>query len=403
MSTLDALHPADQLALQKCLAVEPVWSSMETASAALDLKPNMMLHAGPPFTDRSQVTTPIAHSAAVAAVFEGLATSLEAGLQNVRTGQIELHPAQDHAVVTPLAAVVSPSMVLHEVVDAAAPGNRSWAPINGGGDRAAPRLGLCNTEALEHLRWLHGPLAETLRLCVDEPIPLLPLAVAGIRAGDDCHGLTRTATAALSSTLVRRLGTADNAVGLASFLDAGPSFFLNLWMASVKCMMLAAEETPQASVLTAAGGNGAHTGVQVAGLAKHWFTADARAPVGDLGGHSSDRALGAIGDSAVLDAMGFGAMAFNFSPEQRANLGSYLPSDALGLPAALLAGRHPGFGDLNLCVGLCARRVVSHGHAPVVSLGIVDKKGEAGRLGGGIFQPPVYLFEAAVNTLTMPC
>ena len=203
----------------------------------------------------------------------------------------------------------------------------------------------------------------------------------------------------LCSTLVKRLGKTEHAATLERFLHVGPSFFLNLWMAAVKCMMHAAEDTPGASLLTAAGGNGAHMGVQVAGLSGHWLSADADAPHGDLGGYPAERALGAVGDSAVLDAMGFGAMAFNYSPKQRENLGSYLPTGALGLPAVLLAGNHPKFGDLDLRVGLCARSVVEHGQPPVVSLGIVDKQGEAGRLGGGIFQPPLYLFEAAVNRL----
>lgn len=399
MNDTQTLHPADQRALARCLAVEPAWTSLESAATAVGLKPNMMLHAGPPFVQPSEVSKPILHSAAVAAVFEGLATSFEAGLEALRAGEIELHPAQDHGVVTPLAAVVSASMTLQGVRDAAAPGKRSWAPLNGGGHAAAPRLGLCSAEALEHLRWLNGTLAQTLQRCLNEPVALLPIAVAGVRAGDDCHGLTRAATSMLCAMLVKRLGKTEHATTLERFLHAGPSFFLNLWMAAVKCMMHAAEDTPGASLLTAAGGNGAHTGVQVAGLPGHWLSADAGAPHGDLGGYPAERALGAVGDSAVLDAMGFGAMAFNYSPKQRENLGSYLPTGALGLPAVLLAGSHPKFGDLDLRVGLCARRVVEHGQPPVVSLGIVDKQGEAGRLGGGIFQPPLYLFEAAVNRL----
>ena len=66
--------------------------------------------------------------------------------------------------MTPLAAVVSSSMLLHVVADAAgsdaggaAPA--AYAPINGGSGPAM-RLGLRSEAVLEHIRWLNGPMAE---------------------------------------------------------------------------------------------------------------------------------------------------------------------------------------------------------------------------------------------------
>jgi hypothetical protein len=325
-----------------------------------------------------------------------LALGLDAAAGMIRRGEIALAPAQDFSVVTPLAAVVSRSMWLQRVVDAAEPARRKFAPINGGAG-PAPRLGLRTPEALAHLRWLNGPFAETLGAALGEGVPLIPLAAQGLAEGDDGHGRTPAATAALRRLLAPRFG--EGAAAARDFLDKGPSFFLNLWMAATKCILAAADGTPGSSLVTAAGANGAETGLQVAGLPGRWFTAPAAPPEGDLGAMPAARALGAIGDSAVVDTLGFGAMAMAYAPEQKAALARFLPEGGLDLPGLLLQGEHEGFGTLRPRVGLSARAVVRHGRPPVVSLGILDREGTAGRLGGGIFTPPLTLFQEAVDAL----
>jgi hypothetical protein len=110
-----------------------------------------------------------------------------------------------------------------------------------------------------------------------------------------------------------------------------------------------------------------------------------------------DRALGAIGDSAIVDMAGFGAMAMSYAPAQHEVLGGYMPDDGLDLPELLLRKVHPGFGDLEFRTGLCAGDVVASGRSPVISLGILDIQGTAGRLGGGIYRTPMQPFAAALE------
>ena len=112
------------------------------------------------------------------------------------------------------------------------------------------------------------------------------------------------------------------------------------------------------------------------------------------------RALGAIGDSAIVDALGFGAMAMNYAPEQQKNLQAFMPVDGLSLPDRLLSVLHPAFGTLKLKVGMLARTIVDDGREPVVSLGVLDVEGELGRLGGGIYSPPRSMFNDAVSALS---
>ncbi len=397
--TFDIRHPADRRAVDACLAVQPHWTGMLPAADVPGMQPNWLLHAGPAFDDPDSITAPVFNSARVSAVFEGLAADFDEAGQKIRAGDIVLRPAQDLDVVTPLAAVVSASMLLHVVADASDDGRRAFAPVNGG-NGVAPRLGLCSDDALAHLRFLYGTLAPALARVVQQPVDLVALARAGIEAGDDCHGRTPQSTAALVAQLRDALAVDGDGEACLRFLDDGPSFFLNLWMAACKCLLLAARGIDGASVVITAGANGAATGIQLAGAPGRWLTEEAVPPNGRLDGDvDAARALGAIGDSAIVDACGFGAMAMRHAPEQAKAMLAFMPADGMTLSDRLLSGRHPGFGDLDLPLVMTARACVETGTSPVVSLGILDRAGTAGRLGGGIFTQPADLFRRGMLEL----
>ncbi len=397
--TFEISIEADRTAVERVVLARPAWTGMVNCKDATGIADNVLLHAGPPFARPEDITKSILNSARVTAVFEGIARNFDDAERKIADSEILLEPAQDHAVVTPLAAVVSASMQLHEVVDQQDPTIRAFAPINGGSG-PAPRLGQCSDAALDHLRWLYDVLAPALQLSLASPLDLVDIARDAIREGDDCHGRTPAATRRVIEELGPRLGNHDPAGACAGFLDKGPSFFLNLWMAACKCMLLRASNEPGCSVIVSAGANGHETGVQLAGLPGRWFAAAAEPPKGrfdvDL---PAQRALGAIGDSAIVDTVGFGAMCMRHAPEQLRNLSEFMPRDGLSLPDRLLAQVHPGFGELSLPTVLTARACVETGLSPVVSLGILDRDGELGRLGGGIFTQPMVLFEQGVAGL----
>ena len=102
------LHPADRLAFDKAMVTQPVWNRFNTACDAVNLDENILLHAGPAFSNPSKITLPILNSACVAAVFEGLAKNFDEAEAMILASEIILKPSQDHDVVTPLAAVVAP-------------------------------------------------------------------------------------------------------------------------------------------------------------------------------------------------------------------------------------------------------------------------------------------------------
>lgn len=393
------LHPADRLAFDKAMVTQPVWNRFNTAADGVGLAENVLLHAGPAFASPDQVTAPILNSACVAAVWEGLARDFDQAEAMIRAGEIVLKPAQDHDVVTPLAAVVSASMPLHTIYDAWRGQHRIFTPINGG-SRPAMRLGLRSEAVLDHIRWLNTRFLDVLEGGLAEGIALVPLAVVGLMGGDDCHGRTPVAGKALAEELKDRTPNSITDEDALEFLHSSPSLFLNLWMAATKIMMKLAEGIEGSSFVTAAGGNGREVGIQISGRPGEWFTTPATPPIGafdvDL---PQDRALGAIGDSAVVEAFGLGAMAIDLSPEQKKGLGAYLPGDAKARSSGLSVGAHPYFRTLGVDLGSTARGAVAQGAGPVISLGILDRLGEAGRLGGGIYDMPVDPFAAALKGL----
>jgi hypothetical protein len=393
------LHPADRLAFDRAMVTQPVWNRFNTAAEALALPENVLLHAGPAFAAPDQITAPILNSACVAAVYEGIAKDFDQAEAMIMAGEIELKPAQDHDVVTPLAAVVSASMPLHTVYDAWGGLQRVYAPINAG-SRPAMRLGLRSEPVLAHIRWLNTRFLEVLQNGIAEGIALVPLAVVGLTGGDDCHGRTAIATGALVAELKDRTRGGITDSDALEFMASSPSLFLNLWMAATKCMMKLAEGVDGSSFVTAAGGNGREAGIQISGLSGRWFTVPAAPPKGkfevDL---PPDRALGAIGDSAVVEAFGLGAMAIDLSPAQKTALGAYLPGDSPARTTGLSVGTHPYFRSLELRLGSTARGAVAAGAGPVVGLGILDRLGTAGRLGGGIYDMPVAPFAQAMKAL----
>ena len=147
------LSAADRTALERIVAVVPVWRELVPARTAIGLPATTLLHAGPAFDDPAEITRPILNSAAVAAVFEGLAPSFAAAEAMIAGGEIVLRPAQDRGVMMPLASVLSASMLLQVVADAGEPGRKAFAPINGGSGPAL-RLGLPGQPVLDHARWL---------------------------------------------------------------------------------------------------------------------------------------------------------------------------------------------------------------------------------------------------------
>ena len=389
------MEEIDRHALEVMEKVRPVWNGLMRADKSIPIGDRMLLHAGPPVRPKKMAKA-VVNSAIMAILYEGWTDDMEQARSMLLSGEVILKPAQDLGAVVPLASVLSPSM---SVVVVTGGDNRQLKVVStiNGGMRHALRLGLCNLDVLEHLSWLNGVFSEILREAIHEGgIYLIPIADFGLSKGDDCHGRTIASTARLLEQLKSRLVTNRHGQQAVEYIANTPPFFLNLWMAAVKTIMEAAKGLETSSVITAIGGNGIEFGLQLAGLPGRWFTVPAAAPNAVYNpGFSSNNALGAIGDSAVIDTFGLGAMALRLAPAQQKLLDHVLPEDALTLPKQLLVKTHNGFVRNQVLFGMTAARVLEVNNSLLISLGVIDIEGKQGRIGGGIYQPPVQLFSAA--------
>lgn len=373
------MNDATARAVERMLAADPVWTETGTAGERIGLDRHTLLHAGPPFTDPAEICPPILNAAAAALLFEGMADGVGEARALVRSGAVTLRPAQDFGVVTPLAAVVSRSMWLHVVDDVGGSGARACSPLNEGGGPAL-RFGIVSGAVVERLRLLHGAVGPALAGV--GPVALTGIAREAMEQGDELHGRVGVASALLTETLVSRLGGTG---AVCAFLKEAGQFFLNPWMAACKATMLAGDGVPGAALVTAAGGNGVRFGLRLSGMmGEGWASAPVAAPQGPDIGVSRPR-LPAIGDSAVIDALGFGALALDAAPLLRAELGAAAET-AIAAADRLLCADHPVHGRR---VGLDARAVLLGGPVPPVCLAALHAAGEDGIVGRGLaWHPP---------------
>ncbi len=384
--------------------VRPALARIGTAAELLGLPARTLLHAGPPLADPSRPPAVLRASAAVTARHQGWAATPVPGEAVVAECGLHLEPAQSRGCVVPLAALVSCDTPLVEVVDLAGIAPRAWAPIGavGGIDT---RMGVdapATTPAmLARLERRDRFVAPRIAACLSAPLPLWPIAAAGMADGDDLHSRTTGATRALAAALAART---PHDPAWCDEIAATPLFFLTIWMAACRQMLAALERGPRPTLVTRLGGNGEAVGLALAGDPATWHVAPASAPAGPrLPGTDPSLAVSpAVGDSLVIELMGFGGQRLAAAPEPLSVLGPFAPDDHAQRPSrlcALEAGpdlvRHvPALAGLPL--GVDAARVVAEGRTPLACLAMIEAGGTTGLLGRGLWQPPLAPFAQAL-------
>lgn len=348
------------------------WRNVVRRSDALPhLGREVLLHAGPPLD--GPPPAPVRQAAVQALLFEGLADDAPTAQALLATGAVRLLPAQDHGVATPLAQVVSATMPLAEVGDAH---HVAWAPLVEGPPPAL-RFGTTDPAALARLRTMTTlGLARLAPLLQARPVALVPVIAQALAEGDECHGRTGAANQALLARL-DGLAPADHAL-----LAGSPGFVLTILMAAATWRLRHGDAR-----IAAVGGNGLRFGLRLRGDAG-WRAIEATPPTGTrFAQHAGATALGAIGDSAVLDFCGLGGQALAAAPALCDEWQASLPED-LAQRRALVSDAVSGLVD--------PARVAASGQPPLVNLAVLDASGEAGLIGRGWYAPdPALFFPAA--------
>ncbi|AMM34447.1 PF06545 family protein [Sinomonas atrocyanea] len=382
-------------AADRIAGTEPVWTGMAPLAEVLASSADgekVLLHAGPPYASRDEVPQPVLNSALQAIIFEGWAADLAEAAVIFASGQVSMAAAQDHGCLVPLAGIISPSMQLHVIEDPKT-GRVQHAVLNEG-MRNCLRVGMLEPGLVEHQRWLHGPFARWLsdRLTTGGAIGLLQPLEHALRAGDDGHSRTIEGSRLVSAILLAGDSCAFRPEAEAFLADSTP-FALNLWMAAAALSLAAAEGIEGSDAVVRVGGNGVEFGFQVAAEPGHWFTVPSTPPRGPLvEAYRGLSVLGAIGDSAVVDFFGLGGAALRHAPLTLEALADFATDGLLERPERVMEREHP---RLPTRTGASASRIARAGEAPAVLLGMIEGQGLEGRIGGGIFEPPVDAFRRA--------
>ncbi|SMF37176.1 Protein of unknown function [Tistlia consotensis] len=370
--------PATERSFARLIAVEPELSRIAPLAELVPGLPGRTLfHAGPPFADPADLPLPLANGVAAAALHEGWIAGGGELPAALAAGEIRLAPAQDIGLVTPLAFVVGPSVFCLEVRDACAPERRAFSPLNDGPLPDALRLGGGRPAGRAILRELTAAVGPDLAARLAGPLPLLPVIARGLAGGDELHGRLTAAQEAVPGFFGGPLAPASEA-----YLARASQFVLNVLMAAAALMIGAGAGIAGSDLVVASGGNGRDLGWKLAGEPGRWRTAPATRPVGPrLPGHEASSPLPAIGDSAVLDALGLGAACLRFAPELGAGLRGFVDPAYYGVEAhAAFVGPHPALPFEGLKLGLDLTRTR---RCLGIMLGMVGAQGE-GLVGRGI-------------------
>jgi hypothetical protein len=370
---------AIQLSFERLIAASPVMGRIAPLKTFQpDLAAKTLFHAGPPFENVAAAPTPIKNSAAAAAVFEGWHESIDHARAGIEAGEIALQSAQDNGIVTPLAFVAGPSTYCLEVRDENAPERNILSPLNDGPPPHGLRFGRGDEDGLALLRTLAAEVGPDLAQHVNVGVPILPLLATSLAAGDDLHGHL----AALQSRVFDIFGTSISPTSR-DFIEAASQFVLNVVMASAALMIDSGRDVPNSRMVIACGGNGVELGYKLSGAPEAWQKLPANRPIGpQFPALAAAQPLPAIGDSAVIDALGLGAACLRFCPTLKDALDGHINPVFFNKAAhAAYIGPHPALPLPGLRVGLGLERPRE---CLGIMLGMVEETGTHGLIGRGV-------------------
>jgi hypothetical protein len=402
---------ANRKAIARLTAATPKLSAIRTAR---DVWPDLgrtLLHAGPPI-EWPRMCGPMQGAVIGAALYEGWAAGADEAMALAERGGIRFAPCHHAGAVGPMAGIVSPSMPVF-VVENAAGGTTAYATFNEGLGKVL-RFGAYDPEVIDRLRWIERALAPALARALAEArlvIDLRGIVARALQMGDEVHNRNVAATSllfrALAPALARSGVDRATVAAVLDFVDGNSHFFLNLSMAAAKAALMAAHGVPGSSVVTAMARNGVDFGIRVSGLGDRWFVAPAGFPRGlYFTGYSEADANPDLGDSAITETSGLGGFSMATAPAMVEFVGGTAETAraaTLEMYEITLA-RHPAYtlpalGGEGVPAGIDVRAVVDTGVRPVINTGIAHKRAGVGQIGAGIVRAPIGCFDAALLAL----
>jgi hypothetical protein len=407
----DRIERANADAFDRLVGGEPYLVDCRPAREAIALPDRVVLHAGPPL-DWSRACPPMQAAILCAIRYEGWAGDDRGAARLVERGEVRLEPCHHHGVTGPMTGMVTASMPVF-VVENRRYGNRAAATINEGLGKVL-RFGANDDSVIERLRWLAaeaGPLLGAA-LRAAGGIDLRALMAQALRMGDEMHQRNVAASSLLARALMAPLArtAADGPAlpRLAAFMAGNDQFFLNVAMAAGKALADPAGSVRDSTLVHTMARNGTDFGIRVAALGDRWFTAPVNMPVGlYFPGRGPDDANPDMGDSAIVETIGLGAIAMAASPAVARFLGAGGVAEsraATDLMREICHAEHPHFrvpvlDERGTPAGIDVRRVVETGITPMINTGIASREPGVGQIGAGVVRAPLGCFTAALAAL----
>ena len=167
-------------------------------------------------------------------------------------------------------------------------------------------------------------------------------------------------------------------------------------MATGKAIVDAARKDTKGTIVTTMTRNGVDFGIRIAESGDDWYTAPVNTPKGlYFTGFTEADGNPDIGDSAITETVGVGAMAMVAAPGVTRFVGAGGFQDACQThnPTWTI----PTWDFKGTCLGIDIRKVVEKGITPIINTGIAHKKAGVGQVGAGTVRAPLGCFEKALE------
>ena len=404
------IEEGNQKAVEKIFSSEPVLMDIKYAYEAFPCMDRYTVgHAGPPIA-WADMSHPLKGAILCVIQYEGLAKNDLEAEKLVKEGRIKLVPNHHLGAVGPMTGMLSYSMPLFEVVNAAH-GNTAYSTFNEGLGKVL-RFGAGGAEVLERLRWFRDDFAPLMKEAVRilGGINLKVVISKALAMGDEMHQRNIAASAVFLKTILPGLlkctAGKEAILPAVNFLTGNEQFFLNLAMAASKAVMDTCRDIPYCSLVTAMCRNGTEFGIRVSALGDEWFRSPALMPEGlYFPGFSKEDANPDMGDSAIIETLGIGGFAMGAAPAVVKFLGMGSTGQAYRITNEMkkITVREncqfqiPGMNFSGLPTGIDIRKVTEKRILPVINTGIAHKEAGIGQIGAGVVNAPIMCFEKALR------
>lgn len=410
LNKIREINEANEKVITRYRDAQPFLIDVVPAGSVIpELNGKVLLHAGPPIT-YTEMTGPMQGSCVGAMLFEGWAKDEADARCQLETGEVRFIPCHHAHAVGPMGGITShnmPVMVVENRLD----GTRAYCIMNEGIGKVL-RFGAYSQEVVDRLTWMEKVLGPVLSAAIrsrEDGINLNVIIARAVTMGDEFHQRNIAASLIFLKEVAPLIVALDwdqkEKQEVINFLAKTDQFFLNVMMAIGKSMADCARKIQEGCIVTAMTRNGRNFGVRISGMGDQWFTAPVNMPKGlYFTGFIAEDGNPDIGDSAITETVGVGAMAMIAAPGVTRFVGAGGFEDALQVSNEMerICVTHnpnwtiPTWDFKGTVLGIDIRKVVETGITPLINTGIAHKQAGIGQIGAGTVRAPLACFEKAL-------